>query len=101
MHRAKWQHRDTRPSQRQDRRIVPSEAGSASSAAPARDDATLEFASETKPAEVPPRLPVVIKVRKPTMVALGLTLGVLVVAGAVLAGADTSGSRRTDGLPEY
>ena len=54
--------------------------------APARDDATLEFASETRPAEVSPRVPVVIKIRKQTMVAIGITLAVLSVAGAALAG---------------
>jgi PEGA domain len=52
---------------------------------PARQDATSEFASETKPAEVPPRPPLVIKIRKQAMVAIGLTLGVLGIAGAVLA----------------
>jgi hypothetical protein len=52
---------------------------------PASEDATFEFASETNPAETSPRPPVVIKVRKQTVVAIGLTLGVLGVAGAVLA----------------
>ena len=52
---------------------------------PVRDDATLEFASETKPAQAPPGLPVVIKIRKQTMFAIALTLGVLAVAGAGLA----------------
>lgn len=54
-------------------------------AGPGRDDATLEFASETKPAEVAPGLPVVIKLRKQTMIAIGLILGGLAVAGAVAA----------------
>jgi hypothetical protein len=53
--------------------------------APGRDDATFEFASETKPAEVAPGLPVIIKIRKQTMIAIGLTLGILGVAGAVAA----------------
>jgi hypothetical protein len=53
--------------------------------AQASEDATFEFASETKPAEVSPGLPVIIKVRKQTLVAIGLTLGVLGLAGAVVA----------------
>ena len=48
-------------------------------------DATFEFASETAPAEVLPGLPVVIKVRKRAMIAIGITLGVLGTAGAVAA----------------
>jgi len=54
-------------------------------AAPAREDATFEFASESTPAEGAPGLPVVIKLRKQTMIAIGLTLGVLAAAGAVTA----------------
>jgi hypothetical protein len=50
-----------------------------------REDATFEFASETKPAEVAPGLPVVIQLRQQTMIAIGLTLGVLAAAGAVAA----------------
>ena len=50
-----------------------------------RDDATFEFASETNPAEVSPGIPVVIKVRKRAMIAIGLTLAILGAAGAVAA----------------
>jgi hypothetical protein len=49
-----------------------------------REDATLEFASETRPADGA-GLPIVIKIRKPAMVALGATLGILVLAGAAAA----------------
>ena len=57
---------------------------SATQAAPARDDATFEFASETKGSDVPSPGPVLVKVRKHTMLALAV-LGVLAVAGAVTA----------------
>ena len=53
-------------------------------AAPARDDATLEFASETKAANSA-GLPVVIKIQKPWMLVLGVSLGLLLLAGAVAA----------------
>ena len=54
---------------------------SSAQAAPAREDATFEFASETKPPEKPAG-PVLIKVRKHTMLALAV-LAVLAVAGAI------------------
>jgi hypothetical protein len=53
-------------------------------APPAREDATLEFASETKSADAG-GLPVVIKIRKPAMIALGAAFGVLMLAGVVAA----------------
>lgn len=53
-------------------------------AAPVRDDATLEFASETKAANSP-GFPVVIKIPKPWILALGVSLGLLLLAGAVAA----------------
>lgn len=57
---------------------------SAAQAAPARDDATFEFASETKAPDAPAPGPVLVRVRKHTMLALAV-LGVLAVAGAVTA----------------
>lgn len=56
---------------------------SSAQAAPAREDATFEFASETKAPEKPSG-PVLTKVRKHTMLALGV-LALLAVAGAVVA----------------
>jgi hypothetical protein len=53
-------------------------------AAATREDATLEFASETKPADSA-GLPIVIKIRKPAMLALGAAFGVLVLAGVAAA----------------
>jgi len=55
------------------------------SAQPPREDATFEFASETKPADVTQPFPVVLKVPKPAVLAVGATLAVLAVAGAALA----------------
>jgi hypothetical protein len=52
--------------------------------APVREDATLEFASESKTAEAA-GLPIVIKIRKPGTLVLGVALGVLVLAGAATA----------------
>jgi hypothetical protein len=54
---------------------------SSAQGAPAREDATFEFASETKAPEKPAG-PVLIKVRKHTMLALAV-LAVLAVAGAI------------------
>ena len=50
-----------------------------------RDDATFEFASETGPAEVPAGLPVIVKIRKQSMLAIGITLGILGVAAVAAA----------------
>ncbi len=50
-----------------------------------RDDATLEFASETKPADARSGLPLIIKIRKQTIFAMGLTFAVLALGGAGLA----------------
>lgn len=46
----------------------------------APEDATLEFASESKAADAA-RRPIVIKIRKPGMLALGVAFGVLLLAG--------------------
>jgi hypothetical protein len=72
--------------------------------APGRDDATLEFASETKPA-ARVGLPVVLKIKKPGMLALGVGLGVLVLAGfgttyALLAPAPATGSLTVESDPQ-
>ncbi len=56
---------------------------SAQSTAPGREDATFEFASETKGPDKPGG-PVLVKIRKPTMLALA-ALGVLAVAGGIVA----------------
>jgi hypothetical protein len=56
----------------------------AAPAAPARDDATLEFASETKAANAA-GLPVVVKIQKPRMLMLGVAVGLLLLAGVVAA----------------
>jgi len=45
----------------------------------------LEFASETKPADVSQPFPVVLKVPKPAMLAVAVTLAVLAVAGVAVA----------------
>ena len=50
--------------------------------APAREDATFEFASETRAPDAPAAGPVLIKVRKHTMLALAV-LGVIAVADAL------------------
>jgi hypothetical protein len=53
-------------------------------AVPGREDATFEFASETKAPNKPAPGPVLVTVRKPTMLVL-TALGVLAVAGALVA----------------
>ena len=53
-------------------------------AAPAHDDATLEFASETKAAGAA-GLPFGIKIQKPLMLVLGMSLALLVLAGVAAA----------------
>jgi hypothetical protein len=62
----------------------PARAGSAPAVSPS-DDATWEFASETKPAETPKLSPVVIRIQKPVMLVVTATIGVLATAGAVMA----------------
>jgi len=50
---------------------------------PPKEDATFEFASESKTADTRTVSPVVIKVQKPVMLVVGATIAVLVIAGAV------------------
>jgi hypothetical protein len=57
----------------------------ATATAPSKDDATLEFASESKTAQDVAAAPLIIKIKHPWLLAFAVALGVLVVAGAVAA----------------
>jgi hypothetical protein len=81
-------------------------ARSAAKAGPGpNEDATLEFASESKAADKPTLSPVVIKVQKPAMLVVAATVGVLVIAGAVAAALalrtpdETTGSLQVESDP--